>query len=251
MRLIPVVDVMRGEVVQARAGDRKNYRPLRSRLIEGCDPLTVSQRLGQHCGTREVYLADLDAIVDARPHHELYADLDAAGLHVFLDSGVRSPAEARVLTQHRGLQIVLGLETLAAPCILGEVTREVSAERLVFSLDLRDGRPIASSSWPESTSEVVRIVVEQGLTRLIVLDLAGVGVDGGVPTLELCRDLRHRHPHLELITGGGVRDGRDLSDLCQAGVDGVLVASALHEGRLTEEDIATYTVSSRPFESPK
>jgi phosphoribosylformimino-5-aminoimidazole carboxamide ribotide isomerase len=47
-----------------------------------------------------------------------------------------------------------------------------------------------------------------------------------------------RHPEVELITGGGVRDADDLAALRQSGVAGVLVASALHDGRLTGHDLA-------------
>ena len=64
---------------------------------------------------------------------------------------------------------------------------------------------------------------------MIVLDLAGVGAEAGVPTIPLCQRLRAVHgPEIEIITGGGVRNADDLRALEAAGVDGVLVASALH-----------------------
>ena len=71
--------------------------------------------------------------------------------------------------------------------------------------------------------------------RLEVVDLAGVGVGQGVPTLDLCRRLRAAYPKLELISGGGVRGVDDLKALRDAGCDAALVASALHDGRLTRE----------------
>jgi phosphoribosylformimino-5-aminoimidazole carboxamide ribotide isomerase len=42
---------------------------------------------------------------------------------------------------------------------------------------------------------------------------------------------------LHLVTGGGVRDIADLTRLVELGVQGVLVASALHDGRITREDV--------------
>lgn len=79
---------------------------------------------------------------------------------------------------------------------------------------------------------------------MIVLDLAGVGVDGGVPTLPLCRAIRSEFPDVQVITGGGVRGRGDLQALAAADVDGVLVASALHNGQVTPEDVAAVQAQS-------
>ena len=42
---------------------------------------------------------------------------------------------------------------------------------------------------------------------------------------------------MEVFAGGGVRDLADLGRLRQCGVAGVLVASALHDGRLRPEQL--------------
>jgi phosphoribosylformimino-5-aminoimidazole carboxamide ribotide isomerase len=76
---------------------------------------------------------------------------------------------------------------------------------------------------------------------MIVLDLAQVGVDAGISTLELCRHLHDTHPSVEIISGGGVRHVDDLTQLASAGCDAALVASALHDGRLTTDDIARFS----------
>jgi len=72
---------------------------------------------------------------------------------------------------------------------------------------------------------------------MIVLDLAAVGMNQGPATEELCRRLRREYPDLELTTGGGVRGPDDLRRLKDCGVNVVLVASALHDGRLKKEDV--------------
>jgi phosphoribosylformimino-5-aminoimidazole carboxamide ribotide isomerase len=75
---------------------------------------------------------------------------------------------------------------------------------------------------------------------MIVLDLAQVGVGAGVATGNLCRQLRQRFAGLRLITGGGVRHEEDLTELAALGIDGVLVASALHDGRLMRNDLQRF-----------
>jgi phosphoribosylformimino-5-aminoimidazole carboxamide ribotide isomerase len=64
-----------------------------------------------------------------------------------------------------------------------------------------------------------------------------VGVGGGTRTLDLCRQIQEEFPRVELTAGGGVRGLDDLKVLAAAGCDAALVASALHDGRLTAEDV--------------
>jgi phosphoribosylformimino-5-aminoimidazole carboxamide ribotide isomerase len=71
-----------------------------------------------------------------------------------------------------------------------------------------------------------------GISRLIVLDLARVGGGAGTGTDDLCRHIASTYPQVEVIAGGGVAGPADLGRLASAGVRGVLVASALHDGRL-------------------
>ena len=72
---------------------------------------------------------------------------------------------------------------------------------------------------------------------MIVLDLAGVGVDAGVSTVPLCRRLHRSFPQLRLITGGGVRSVDDLRELQGLGIEGVLAASALHNGTIGRREL--------------
>ena len=70
-----------------------------------------------------------------------------------------------------------------------------------------------------------------------MLDLARVGVGAGVGTVELCQHLKRAHPDVEITAGGGVRGMADVLHLEKVGVDRVLVASALHDGRITPGDV--------------
>ena len=105
---------------------------------------------------------------------------------------------------------------------------------VIFSLDMTAGTPMTNpSDWPDPTpTGLAETAIASGVRRLIVLDLAGVGTGTGPPTLELCQQIRSRHHAVELITGGGIRNQDDIAAAAAAGVDAVLVASALHDGSL-------------------
>jgi len=137
--------------------------------------------------------------------------------------------------------IILGLESLPDETTLRECLQELSPSRCIFSLDLRNGQPITSyAPWQDlSATEIAARVIELGVQRIILLDLATVGTARGPQSLELCRRLQSDYPHLELIGGGGVRSPDDLQPLAQAGFTAALVATALHNGTIRPSDLAT------------
>mgnify|MGYP000280106909 CR=1 FL=1 len=246
MQLIPVLDVRDGIVVRGVAGERSRYQPVTSRLTTSARPLEVARSLRDTFDTRAVYVADLDGLEHSQPDRDLHRTLSADGFELLLDCGVRGPDDAVVALESGAKNIVIPLETWTSADALGSLVARAGADRLVFSLDLKAGRPLSGAGdWDGMTAEAIaRDVVAAGLRSLIVLDLAGVGVDGGVPTLPLCRAIRSEFPDVQVITGGGVRGRGDLQALAAAGVDGVLVASALHNGRVTPEDVAAVQAQS-------
>jgi len=138
---------------------------------------------------------------------------------------------------------VAAQETLPGPAALREIIAAVGPQQTIYSLDLQGGRLLGTAAGWQSLDACGRALeaIECGATSLIVLDLAGVGASGGVATLELCRQIRRLLPAVELITGGGIRGRDDLLRARDTGVDGVLVATALHDGSLSVEDISHAT----------
>jgi phosphoribosylformimino-5-aminoimidazole carboxamide ribotide isomerase len=234
MQLIPVIDLARGRAVQARGGDRAGYRPVSSILIPGRDgdALALVQAYRELPGVRECYVADLDAIQGGGVQAVLLRGLTAAAAPATLmvDAGTRDAASAReVLTLGAG-GVVIGLETLQRFDDLAAIVEAEGPERVIFSLDLRHGRPIGSGESLEPEALAAR-AVDAGVRSVLVLDLARVGTGAGLD-LELLGRLRRRLPTLRLLTGGGVSGPDDVARLEAAGCDGVLVATALHTGRL-------------------
>ena len=236
MRLLPVLDLLNGQVVRGVAGQRETYRPIVSRWTASAEPLAVAQALRNAFGLTRFYVADLDAILGRPPHASAIESLLAEGFSLSVDAGIRTLDDALQLPPQ--LELVIGLETIAGPSELQRVLQCVGPDRVIFSLDLKGGVPLAQEAWPSSPRAIADLAVELGVHRLLILDLAKVGVGEGLGTDALCRDLRRAYPSLELLAGGGVRGVDDLVHLELIGLDAVLVASALHDGRLTPDDVA-------------
>ena len=240
-RILPVIDLMRGQVVHGIAGRRASYQPLRSCLVEGSSPRTVAAAL-RRLGFRSCYVADLDGILTGQTDDDAYQQVCGAGLHVWLDAGFRDLATMQAWLRrhaaHTGPapvpQLIVGLESLRSADELKAMIDHLGEDAVVFSLDLREGRPVSSiGDWQDRQPlDIVRAVESLGVRRLIVLDLASVGTRDGGSTHPLCRQIRDEFPQLQLISGGGVRHLADIDAFFQAGCDRVLVASGLHHGEL-------------------
>jgi phosphoribosylformimino-5-aminoimidazole carboxamide ribotide isomerase len=245
MELIPVLDLLDGVVVRGVAGRRDEYRPVVSRLAGTPDALAVAQAFRDQLGLSRLYIADLDAILHARPNRDVYRTLAADGFELFVDAGLRNVSAAVAVLDAGAARVIVGLETWPAPDELAHLCAAVGAKRVIFSLDLKLGVPLGNvTSWhTDDPLAMVLRAVEAGVRQIIVLDLAQVGAGSGVTTSDLCRRLLKRSPDLHLITGGGVRDILDLDRLDELGIAGVLLASALHDGRIGRNDIDRFRLA--------
>ncbi|WP_261403064.1 HisA/HisF-related TIM barrel protein [Chenggangzhangella methanolivorans] len=104
MDVIPVIDLMGGEVVHARRGERGSYQPIRSGLVDGSGPLAIAGALMKLAPFRRLYVADIDAIRGGRGHDHAVAALAAAypDLELWIDRGAADVEEARRGPGRRG-----------------------------------------------------------------------------------------------------------------------------------------------------
>jgi phosphoribosylformimino-5-aminoimidazole carboxamide ribotide isomerase len=229
--------------VHASGGRRAAYRPvpggpLVSRLGEG---LALARGyLDEMVGVRELYVADLDAIAGALPSGAHLAALGSLGAPLWVDAGVVEEERALEVRQLGASRVVVGLETLESMRQLEVVAAAVGgADRVAFSLDLRDGVPLVRSDALRGATPAALAAeaAECGAGTVIVLDLARVGAGRGLDVSLLAGLRALLPPECALAAGGGVRGWRDIELLAGAGCDAVLVASALLDGRLTYRDV--------------
>lgn len=242
MLILPVLDVQQGVAVHGRAGLRSEYQPVQTVLTPQCTPWAVAKAYQTVLGLTQLYLADLDAIEAGRPDAALYAQLQRLGMRLWLDAGIGNVSEAKHLEAvwpGTHWEPIVGLETLKSEADLNGLLAWYGAERLVLSLDLDEGRPrTRCEAWAGMEPlRLARCLVRAGVRRFIVLDLKRVGMGQGTGTGDLLRQLRSFDTPLQLIAGGGVASMDDAWSLTQAGCDGLLLASTLHDGRIGRTEL--------------
>lgn len=239
MQILPVLDLLNGVVVRGVAGKRNDYQPIQSRLVAGADPLEVARAFRDQLGLNRIYLADLDGIVHGRPARSVWRSLAKEGFDLLVDSGVRTIDDAQRAYDHGVNSVIVALETSPSRKLIAELCSDFGPPRVIFSLDLKHGRPLGTlDQWQNPKPfEIASEAVGLGVEQMIVLDLAWVGTGEGLATEALCRDLLARFSQLSVITGGGIRGPGDLVPMRELGVHGLLIASALHDGRIDRASI--------------
>lgn len=246
MRVVPVIDLRGGLAVRAQGGSRAHYRPIADAPR---DPTQLARRLLDQTGGNELYLADLDAIEGRTPNRAIWRALERSGVRVWLDAGFRSIDDTRNVPADT---LVAGLETLDGPEVLKALIDRDGPERVVFSVDLRSGRPITRSGARWGTIDPVRLAelaIGMGCARLLLLDLARVGTGSGTGAADWLRAVRGLAGEaIEPAVGGGLSGIAELETLADAGAAAVLAASALHDGRLDRRSIERWrgSVADRP-----
>ena len=242
MQLIPVIDIRNGIAVRAVAGDRGRYRAIESLLTNSAEPPEVLNALEQHFHCAACYVADLDAIERQQLNRCTIAEMVRTGVSLIVDAGAATVEQIEELLQLGVRQVVIASESMRDLSQLGTLVTRLDTASLIFSIDLKHGELLVSDpAWQGNAPlDLVRFVIKQGLRQLIVLDLAAVGTGHGVPTLRLCADIQRISPDIRIISGGGVDSAECVAKAAQAGLDGLLIASALHDGRLTADDLAAH-----------
>jgi phosphoribosylformimino-5-aminoimidazole carboxamide ribotide isomerase len=227
LQVIPVIDLMGGQAVRARMGDRASYRPLESPLSPTSDPVDVVRGLLGVFPFSALYVADLDAIQGAGdncqtlrriraefPSLQMWVDngiADASALHAFVGAALGTPVigsesqrDSKLIAQHRdSMRIVLSLD-FRGDAFQGP--QEILAE---------------TALWPR---------------RIIVMTLARVGSGAG-PDLARFAAIQSIAGGREVYAAGGVRDAADLLALKATGASGALISTALHERRIVAPDL--------------
>jgi phosphoribosylformimino-5-aminoimidazole carboxamide ribotide isomerase len=239
-RVIPVLDVKDGLAVHAIGGIRSHYRPLRSKLHSTSAPIELARAYRDLLGLRELYLADLDAISGKGPDRGLYAELSAEGLGLWIDAGVRDHHDLGALDEVGDMTIVVGLETIRGPGVLGAILDRAGNDRVVMSLDLFQGvaRIPHDATWSTREPEGLALqAIDLGVRRLLLLELSRVGTGRGTGTGELFTALHDSRPDVEITVGGGISGIDEVRRWRREGAAAVLVGSALHDGRIDREDL--------------
>jgi phosphoribosylformimino-5-aminoimidazole carboxamide ribotide isomerase len=231
--IIPCVDIQGGRAVRLFEGNPDKETVYFER------PLDAAKHWVS-LGAQWLHLVDLDAALGKGNNNlaigEIAAELDA---NIEVGGGIRSLELARKWLDIVD-RIVLGTVAISQPEIVDALVADYGADRIVISIDAKDGL-VAVKGWAEVSSvqavELAERVTKQGITHVIYTDITRDGTLKGVNP-EPVKAMREAFPHV-LIAGGGVARDADLELYEMLGLEGAIVGRALYEGTITYPKMQT------------
>lgn len=256
--VIPVLDIMIGQVVWAKGGQRHDYRPVDSKLIQDSNPVNVARAVYNQTGCDWLYVADIDSFAGAHPNWAAYRSLVGAGFKLLIDADwISGNRIDEAISKFSGtgdselagnVKLIISTETIETLQQLNVLKKILAAGiDVCFSVDMQGTQVIAKTPQVAALSplHLVHEAYQQGVRNVILLNLETVGTGSGIEigpsTFDrkaLITEIANELPDVRLISGGGVRDHVDCQAFLTAGCQQVLVASAIFDCRITPDEIA-------------
>ncbi|GAB3223489.1 bifunctional 1-(5-phosphoribosyl)-5-((5-phosphoribosylamino) methylidenea mino)imidazole-4-carboxamide isomerase/phosphoribosylanthranilate isomerase PriA [Glycomyces halotolerans] len=228
LQLLPAVDVTGGkavQLVQGVAGSGKQYG----------DPIEAALEW-QRQGAQWLHLVDLDAAFGRGDNHELLAEVVAkVDMRVEVSGGIRDDETLGRALDSGARRVNIGTAALENPDWCDRVCGEYG-DRVAIGLDVKGGR-LAARGWTREGGELfatLERLERAGCARYVVTDVKSDGMLSG-PNLELLRSVCEATDKPVIASGGvsSLDDLRALAGLTEAGVEGVIVGTALYERNFT------------------
>ena len=226
MELIPALDILDNQIVHARLGLRKSYRPILSRLSDTSDPIDIIDGLLSLHPFKTFYIADINSILSKGNNAPTIKKIvqKFSKKQFWLDSGASDIDQVGSWIQDFGQHVVVVSESQKNLDFLSYLKRNFF-ENIVLSLDF------------DSKNQFIgpKEILEDRLTwptKVIFMTLSRVGSNRG-PDLEKIQDLIKVSNRNKIYTAGGVRNLNDLQALRNLNISGSLLATSLHDGSFT------------------
>jgi phosphoribosylformimino-5-aminoimidazole carboxamide ribotide isomerase len=236
--LLPAIDLIDGRVVRLRKGD------FDQETSYGDDPVAVARAFAD-AGAGWLHVVDLDGARAGEPRQLGLAAAIVAEVHdqtrVEIGGGLRSGEAIAGALGTGAARAVIGTALLRDPDFAATLVARHGPDRLVASIDVRDGLALGEG-WREGApglpaSDAVSRLAAAGIETFEVTAIERDGLLEG-PDLDLLRRLvgleRGR-----IIASGGISSVDDVLAAQTAGCAGAIVGRALYEERIDLRTLVT------------
>jgi len=237
MKIIPAIDIINGKCVRLYKGDynfKKEYPKT---------PLEVAQEI-EAAGLDDLHLIDLEgAKVGKVVNWQVIKDIAGhTKLCIEMGGGVRSKQDASQLFSLGVDRIMLGSLAVEHPDVLADFLKDFGNEKIVVDIGFKNNG-VYYKGWQERADKdfarFLRELSVMGVSRILLTDVEKDGALEG-PNFSLYVKVKSDFPEFLVTASGGVSTKDDLLKLKATGVWGAVVGKALHEGRLSLNDLKNY-----------
>lgn len=226
MQVIPAIDLRGGKCVRLYQGDYERE------TVYSDAPLETALRWVD-MGAERLHIVDLDGAKEGSPANLAAVERIARAIDVplHLGGGIRDLATARAAVSAGASRVMLGTAAVEDADLIRALLAELGAERVIVSVDAKDGR-VALRGWTESSgalaTELVDDMARLGVVRFLYTDISR---DGTLtePNFAATGELAAR-AGISVLAAGGIARVEHLARLAALGAEGAIVGRAIYTG---------------------
>jgi phosphoribosylformimino-5-aminoimidazole carboxamide ribotide isomerase len=230
MLVIPAVDVMGGKCVRLVQGDPAKLKAYFDNPLEAARLLEVQ-------GAELIHLIDLDAALGSGQNMRVIEKiLKNLRVKVQIGGGIRSLEKAETLLKLGASRVIFGTAAVQNPALIEEAVRRYGSTKVAVAIDENKGK-VTFHGWKDR-SEIDYMDLARSFEAMEVgaIIFTSTSVDGTLKGPQMEKIVRLVETvKVPIIASGGIASLNDLVELAGAGVEGVVVGTALYEKKFTFE----------------
>ncbi|MDK2896537.1 MAG: phosphoribosylformimino-5-aminoimidazole carboxamide ribotide isomerase [Candidatus Atribacteria bacterium] len=233
---IPAIDIIQGEVVRLEEG---NYQ---KKTIFSQQPVEIARQFEAR-GASWLHLVDLEGAKAGKPVNfpTIKKIIQSVTIPTEVGGGIRDLATLQKYLDAGAQRVIIGSIAVTNSPLLQEMLLQAGEERLVVSLDVKDGF-LAVHGWLQASStpasNLARELKQMGVSHFIWTNISRDGTQKGID-LEALELFLQESGISQVIVAGGVATLEDIRNLkkIEDRIEGVILGRALYSGAIQLEEV--------------
>ncbi|MFN8258523.1 MAG: 1-(5-phosphoribosyl)-5-[(5-phosphoribosylamino)methylideneamino]imidazole-4-carboxamide isomerase [Bacteroidales bacterium] len=237
LKIIPAIDIIEGKCVRLFQGDYAQ------KTIYNEDPLEVAKQFEDN-GIQYLHLVDLDGAKSSGIINwkVLYQISTKTRLKIDFGGGIKSDKDLEIAFENGANQLNIGSTAVKDKALFLCWLQRYGAEKIILSADVKNEK-IAVNGWQEDSGidifNFLNDYVAEGVKYVVCTDVSKDGTLKGTAT-ELYQKILEQFTDIKLIASGGISSIKDVEELAQMPVFGVIIGKAIYENKISLKELKPF-----------
>ncbi len=229
LKIIPAIDIIDGKCVRLFQGDYSQ------KTIYNENPVEVAKEFEAR-GIKHLHLVDLDGaksngIVNWKV---LQAISTQTKLKIDFGGGIKSDKDLEIAFENGAFQLNIGSIAVKDKELFLSWLQKYGSEKIMLSADVINEQ-IAVSGWQENSGidifDFLKDYIQNGIKYVVCTDVSKDGTLLGT-AVNLYKKIIDQFPEINLVASGGISSIKDVEELSQMPVYGVIIGKAIYENKI-------------------
>ncbi len=237
MNLIASVYIKDNKVVKVKSGDFRTLKFYHE------SPIDLIQRF-EDLGVKEIYFVDLGSAKMHEKNNFILLEMISqfSNIKINYSGGLRTSETVSSAFINGANMVTLGSMPVYDKNIFLNCLTTWGFKKIVMAVDIWKNR-LRINGWKHQTKidplDHIDYFSKKGLMNIKVTDISKDGTLDG-PPFPIYKKILKKYPHMNMITGGGIRGIKDIEKLRDIGIKNVIFGRAFYDGNITLNELKNY-----------